>query len=59
MSFFMQPRYLAKLLHEKKCKFDLLANEVELLYKAKTRIIIVVVTLDGVVTKYHRIKSNS
>ncbi|KAF7684515.1 hypothetical protein TCON_0291 [Astathelohania contejeani] len=39
---------------EKKRKYDLLANELGLLYKAKTTIIPYVMTWDGVVTKYHR-----
>ncbi|KAF7682438.1 hypothetical protein TCON_2335, partial [Astathelohania contejeani] len=39
---------------EKKRKYDLLANELGLLYKAKTKIIPYVMTWDGVVTKYHR-----
>ncbi|KAF7679666.1 hypothetical protein TCON_2529, partial [Astathelohania contejeani] len=34
--------------------YDLLANELGLLYKAKTKIIPYVMTWDGVVTKYHR-----
>ncbi|KAF7683979.1 hypothetical protein TCON_0823 [Astathelohania contejeani] len=39
---------------EKKRKYDLLANELSLLYKAKTKIIPYVMTWDGVVTKYRR-----
>ncbi|KAF7676620.1 hypothetical protein TCON_2670, partial [Astathelohania contejeani] len=39
---------------EKKRKYDFLANELGLLYKAKTKIIPYVMTWDGVVTKYHR-----
>ncbi|KAF7679700.1 hypothetical protein TCON_2500 [Astathelohania contejeani] len=39
---------------EKKRKYDLLANELGLLYKAKSKIIPFVITWDGVVTKYHR-----
>ncbi|KAF7684304.1 hypothetical protein TCON_0511 [Astathelohania contejeani] len=39
---------------EKKRKYDLLANELGLLYKAKTKIISYVMTWDGVVTKYNR-----
>ncbi|KAF7684128.1 hypothetical protein TCON_0688 [Astathelohania contejeani] len=39
---------------EKKRKYDLLANELGLLYKAKTKIISYAMTWDGVVTKYHR-----
>ncbi|KAF7680935.1 hypothetical protein TCON_2444 [Astathelohania contejeani] len=39
---------------EKKRKYDFLANELGLLYKAKTKIIPYVITWDGVVTKYHR-----
>ncbi|KAF7683899.1 hypothetical protein TCON_0897 [Astathelohania contejeani] len=38
----------------KKRKYDLLANELGMLYKAKTKIIPYVMTWDGVVTKYHR-----
>ncbi|KAF7684774.1 hypothetical protein TCON_0018 [Astathelohania contejeani] len=39
---------------EKKRKYDLLANELGLLCKAKTKIILYVMTWDGVVTKYYR-----
>ncbi|KAF7682525.1 hypothetical protein TCON_2250 [Astathelohania contejeani] len=39
---------------EKKRKYELLANELGLLYKAKTKIILYVMTWGGVVTKYHR-----
>ncbi|KAF7675374.1 hypothetical protein TCON_2710 [Astathelohania contejeani] len=39
---------------EKKRKYDLLANEIGILYKAKTKIIPYVLTWEGVVTKYHR-----
>ncbi|KAF7681000.1 hypothetical protein TCON_2385 [Astathelohania contejeani] len=39
---------------EKKRKYDLLTNELGLLYKAKTKIVPYVMTWDGVVTKYHR-----
>ncbi|KAF7683038.1 hypothetical protein TCON_1752 [Astathelohania contejeani] len=38
---------------EKK-KYDHLANELGILYKAKTKIIPYVLTWEGVVTKYHR-----
>ncbi|KAF7683617.1 hypothetical protein TCON_1173 [Astathelohania contejeani] len=38
---------------EKKKKYDVLANELGLLYKVKTKIILHVMTWDGVVTKYH------
>ncbi|KAF7684226.1 hypothetical protein TCON_0572 [Astathelohania contejeani] len=38
---------------EKKRKYDLLANELGILYKAKTKIIPYVFTWEGVVTKYH------
>ncbi|KAF7680927.1 hypothetical protein TCON_2455 [Astathelohania contejeani] len=38
---------------EKKRKYDLLANELGLLYKAKTKIISYVMTWDGVITKHH------
>ncbi|KAF7677274.1 hypothetical protein TCON_2641 [Astathelohania contejeani] len=39
---------------EKKREYDILANELSLLYKAKTKIIPYVMAWDGVVTKYHR-----
>ncbi|KAF7677264.1 hypothetical protein TCON_2648 [Astathelohania contejeani] len=39
---------------EKKRKHDLFANELEILYKAKTYIIPCVLIWEGVVTKYHR-----
>ncbi|KAF7681018.1 hypothetical protein TCON_2368 [Astathelohania contejeani] len=39
---------------EKKRKYDLLAKELGLLYKAKTKIITYVMKWDNVVTKYHR-----
>ncbi|KAF7683665.1 hypothetical protein TCON_1127 [Astathelohania contejeani] len=39
---------------EKKRKYDLLANEVDLLYKTKIKIISYVMTWDSVVTKYHK-----
>ncbi|KAF7682881.1 hypothetical protein TCON_1910 [Astathelohania contejeani] len=39
---------------EKKIKYDLLANELGILYKAKTKIISYVLTWEGIVTKYHR-----
>ena len=39
---------------EKKRKYDLLANELSLLYKCKSRIIPYVMTWDGLVTKYHK-----
>ncbi|KAF7683116.1 hypothetical protein TCON_1679 [Astathelohania contejeani] len=39
---------------EKKRKYDPLANELGLLYKAKNKIIPYVMTWDGVVTKYRR-----
>ncbi|KAF7681022.1 hypothetical protein TCON_2363 [Astathelohania contejeani] len=39
---------------KKQRKYDLLANELGLLYKSKTTIIPYVMTWDGVVTKYHR-----
>ncbi|KAF7683522.1 hypothetical protein TCON_1272 [Astathelohania contejeani] len=39
---------------KKKRKYDHLANELGLLYKAKTKIIPYVITWDGVVIKYHR-----
>jgi hypothetical protein len=40
--------------NEKKRKYDLLANELGMQYKAKSRIIPYVMTWDGVVTKFHR-----
>ncbi|KAF7680943.1 hypothetical protein TCON_2440 [Astathelohania contejeani] len=40
---------------EKKRKYDFLANELGLLYKAKTKIILYVMTWDGIVTKYPEI----
>ncbi|KAF7683603.1 hypothetical protein TCON_1179 [Astathelohania contejeani] len=39
---------------EKKSKYDLLANELGILYKAKTKIIPYVLTWEGIVIKYHR-----
>ncbi|KAF9762359.1 hypothetical protein NGRA_2079, partial [Nosema granulosis] len=39
---------------EKTRKYDLLANEVGLMYKCKVRIIPYVMTWDGCVTAYHR-----
>ncbi|KAF7684545.1 hypothetical protein TCON_0261 [Astathelohania contejeani] len=39
---------------EKKRKYDLLTNELGILYKAKTKIIPYVLIWVGVVTKYHR-----
>ncbi|KAF7684087.1 hypothetical protein TCON_0724 [Astathelohania contejeani] len=39
---------------EKKRKYDLLANELGILYKAKTEILPYVLTWEGIVTKYHR-----
>ncbi|KAF7683056.1 hypothetical protein TCON_1741 [Astathelohania contejeani] len=39
---------------EKKRKYDFLANELGLLYKAKTKIILYVMTWDGVLTKYRK-----
>ena len=38
---------------EKKRKYDLLANELGLIYKSSTRIIPYVMTWDGIVTRYH------
>ncbi|KAF7682732.1 hypothetical protein TCON_2051, partial [Astathelohania contejeani] len=35
-------------------KYDLFANELGILYKVKTKIILYVLTWEGVVTKYHR-----
>ncbi len=40
--------------NEKLRKYDLLANELGLIHKAKTRIVPYVMTWDGVVTKYHK-----
>lgn len=40
--------------NEKLRKYDLLANELGLIYKAKTKIIPYVMTWDGVVTNYHK-----
>ena len=39
---------------EKKRKYDLLANELGLMYKAKTKIIPYVMTWDGIVTCFHK-----
>ncbi|KAF7682511.1 hypothetical protein TCON_2265 [Astathelohania contejeani] len=39
---------------EKKTKYDLLANELGLIYKAKTKIIPYVMTWDSVLTKYYK-----
>ncbi|KAF7683630.1 hypothetical protein TCON_1161 [Astathelohania contejeani] len=39
---------------EKMKKYDLLANELGLLYKAKTKIIPYVMTWNSVITKYHK-----
>ncbi|KAF7680966.1 hypothetical protein TCON_2419 [Astathelohania contejeani] len=39
---------------KKKWKYGFMANELGLLYKAKTKIIPYVMTWEGVVTKYHR-----
>ncbi|KAF7678812.1 hypothetical protein TCON_2551 [Astathelohania contejeani] len=39
---------------EKKRKYDLLENELGLLYKSKNKIIPYVMTWDSVITKYHR-----
>ena len=38
---------------EKQRKYDILANELSLLYKCKSKIIPYVITWDGLVTKYH------
>lgn len=38
---------------EKKRKYDVLANELGMMYKSKTKIIPYVMTWDGIVTKYH------
>ncbi|WUR03224.1 reverse transcriptase [Vairimorpha necatrix] len=40
--------------NEKLRKYDLLANELGLIHKSRTRIVPYVMTWDGVVTKYHR-----
>ena len=39
---------------EKKRKYDLLANELALIHKAKVNIVPIVMTWDGIVTNYHR-----
>ena len=39
---------------EKQRKYDILANELSLLYKCKSKIIPYVITWDGLVTKYHK-----
>jgi hypothetical protein len=39
---------------EKTRKYDLLANELSLIYKCKVRIIPYVITWDGIVTEYHK-----
>ncbi|KAF7682650.1 hypothetical protein TCON_2130 [Astathelohania contejeani] len=44
----------SKLRLKKKRKYYLFANELGILYKAKTKIIPYVLTWEGVVTKYHR-----
>ena len=38
---------------EKKRKYDLLASELTLIYRAKVKIILIVMTWDGIVTNYH------
>ncbi|EQB61450.1 hypothetical protein NAPIS_ORF00970 [Vairimorpha apis BRL 01] len=40
--------------NEKLRKYDILANELGLIYKSKTKIILYVMTWDGVVTTYHK-----
>ncbi|KAF9764103.1 hypothetical protein NGRA_0832 [Nosema granulosis] len=40
--------------NEKLRKYDLLANELGLMYKSKTKIVPYVMTWDGVVTAYHK-----
>ncbi|KAM0687985.1 hypothetical protein COBT_000765 [Conglomerata obtusa] len=40
--------------NEKLRKYDILANELGMIYKCKTRIIPYVNTWDGLVTKFHR-----
>lgn len=39
---------------EKNRKYDLLANELALLYKAKVKIVPIVMTWEGIVTNYHK-----
>ena len=39
---------------EKQRKYDILANELSLLYKCKSKIIPYVITWGGLVTKYHK-----
>ena len=43
-----------KVENEKLRKYDILANEIGSIYKAKTKIIPYVITWDGLVTKYHK-----
>ena len=45
---------LTKVENEKLRKYDILANEIGSIYKAKTKIIPYVITWDGLVTKYHK-----
>ena len=40
--------------NEKLRKYDILAKELELIYKCETQIIPYVITWDGVVTKFHK-----
>ncbi|EQB59710.1 hypothetical protein NAPIS_ORF02702 [Vairimorpha apis BRL 01] len=40
--------------NEKLRKYDLIANELGIIYKSKTKIILYVMTYDGVVTTYHK-----
>ncbi|KAF7670686.1 hypothetical protein TCON_2799 [Astathelohania contejeani] len=42
-----------RIVETEKNKYDILANEVGLLYKANSKIIANIITWDGVVTKYH------
>jgi hypothetical protein len=40
--------------NEKRHKYDILANELGALHKCRTRIILYVLTWDGIVTKFHK-----
>ncbi|EQB61211.1 hypothetical protein NAPIS_ORF01192 [Vairimorpha apis BRL 01] len=53
--FFIELKYLLTIVeNEKLRKYDILANELGLIYKSKTKIIPYVMTWDGVVTTYHK-----
>ncbi|KAL4719725.1 hypothetical protein ACJJTC_004657 [Scirpophaga incertulas] len=45
---------LTQVENEKSRKYDLIANELSLIYKCKVKIIPYVITWDGLVTKYHK-----